>query len=102
MSGRPRLSLRARLLAALLVVTTAFLVVLGVVASVVFGGRLGNAFDAQLVVAAPRQIAPMVGGPDTYAVYHSLPTGRSGRLSAPPAPRRTPPSYLYQRRRSLP
>ena len=97
MNGRPRLSLRARLLAALLVVTTAFLVVLGVVASVVFGGRLGNAFDAQLVVAARRQIAAMVGATDTYAVYYSVHTGGSGQISAPSATGRKLQSYLDQR-----
>src|SRR5260370_1078878 len=101
MNGRPRLSLRARLLAALLVVTTAFLVVLGVVASVVFGGRLGNAFDAQLVVAARRQSPAMVGATDTHAGYSSPHTarpqppragaaGRDGHRRQPDPPARRP------------
>jgi two-component system OmpR family sensor kinase len=97
MNGRLRLSLRARLLAALLAVTTAFLVVLGVVVSVVFGGRLGNAFDAQLVVAARRQIVAMVGARDTYAVYYSLHTRRSGQISASSATGQQLQSYLDQR-----
>jgi two-component system, OmpR family, sensor kinase len=95
MNGRPRLSLRARLLAALLAVTTAFLVVLGVVASVVFGGRLGNAFDAQLVLAARRQIAGM-GGPGTYAVYYSRAAHTSGQISTPSATGQKLELYLDQ------
>ncbi len=97
MTGRPRLSLRARLLAALLAVTTVFLVVLGVVASVVFGGRLASAFDAQLMVAARRQIAAMVGSTDTYTVYYSTSTGGSGQISARSAVGKQLESYLDQR-----
>jgi two-component system OmpR family sensor kinase len=94
---RPRLSLRARLLAALLAVTTVFLVVLGVVASVVFGGRLAYVFDGQLVVAARRQVAAMVGSRDTYVVYYSVRTRSSGQISAPSTVGQQLESYLDRR-----
>src|SRR5487761_1477402 len=88
MSGRRRLpllpgrmSLRARLLAALLAVTTVFLVVLGVVASVVFNTRLDNVFDGQLQVTASRPVSTLVGSSDLYAVYYSPRTLGSGLIS---------------------
>jgi two-component system OmpR family sensor kinase len=97
MNGRPRLSLRARLLTALLAVTTVFLVALGVVAAVVFGGRVAGVFDAQLVVTARRPIAALVGSTDTYAVYYSGRTGSSGQISAPSAAGQQLESYLARR-----
>ncbi len=97
MNGRPRLSLRARLLTALLVVTTIFLVVLGLVASVVFGKRLANVFDGQLVVAARRPIATLVGSTDTYVVYYSRSTRSSGQISAASSEGQQLESFLDQR-----
>ena len=97
MNGRPRLSLRARLLTALLVVTTIFLVVLGLVASVVFGKRLANVFDGQLVVAARRPIATLVGSTDTFAVYYSRTTRSTGQISAASSEGQQLESFLDQR-----
>jgi two-component system, OmpR family, sensor kinase len=81
MNGRPRLSLRARLLTALLAVSTVFLIVLGLVAALAFGNRIGNVFDAQLQVAARRPIQTMLGTNDNYVVYYSDRTGRTGVVS---------------------
>jgi signal transduction histidine kinase len=86
MNGRPRLSLRARLLTALLAVTTVFLVVLGVVAAVAFGNRIGNVFDGQLQVAARRPISTAVGATDSYVAYYSYRTGRAGLISDASSP----------------
>jgi two-component system OmpR family sensor kinase len=96
MNGGPRLSLRARLLTALLLVTTVFLVVLGVVASVVFGKRVASVFDDQLVVAARRPIAALVNSSDTYVVYYSRPARSSGQISVPSAVGQQLESYLDQ------
>ncbi len=59
------LSLRARLLVLLICVTTAFLLIMGVVSTLVLSKRLGSEFDAELVAAAqhsPQQIASNPGG----------------------------------------
>ena len=82
MNGRPRLSLRARLLTALLAVSTVFLLVLGLVAALAFGTRIGNVFDAQLHVAARRPIATMLGTGDSYVAYYSYGTRRAAPISA--------------------
>jgi signal transduction histidine kinase len=81
-TGRPRLSLRARLLTALLAVTTVFLIALGLVAALAFGNRIGNVFDEQLQVDARRPIATMVGSTDSYVAYYSNRKGSAGLISA--------------------
>jgi signal transduction histidine kinase len=58
------LSLRARLLVLLICVTAAFLLIMGVVSTIVLSTRLGGEFNTQLVAAAqhsPRQIASNPG-----------------------------------------
>jgi two-component system OmpR family sensor kinase len=97
MNGRPRLSLRARLLAALLAVSTVFLIVLGLVAALAFGRRIGNVFDAQLQVAARRPIVTMLGTADSYVAYYSDRTGRTGVVSASSPVASRLASYLGQR-----
>jgi signal transduction histidine kinase len=77
----PRLSLRARLLAALLAVTTVFLVVLGVVALFVMGNRIGADFDGQLQEAVTRPVRLIVGETDLYAVYYSRASHGTGLIS---------------------
>ena len=47
-----RLSLRARLLAGLIAVTTLFLVIMGTVSAFVIGGHLEAQFDDSLLAAA--------------------------------------------------
>ena len=58
------LSLRARLLVLLICVTAAFLLIMGVVSTIVLSRRLGGEFNSQLVAAAqhsPQQIASNPG-----------------------------------------
>jgi len=97
MNGRPRLSLRARLLTALLAVATVFLVVLGGVAAVEFGNRIGNAFDGQLQVAARRPIQTMEDTTDSYVAYYYDRTRRAGLISAPSSVGNQLVTYLDQR-----
>ncbi|HEY3953924.1 MAG TPA: HAMP domain-containing sensor histidine kinase [Streptosporangiaceae bacterium] len=82
----PRLSLRARLLAALLAVTTVFLLALGGVALVVVGKRLGADFDGQLQGNAAQPVERLVGSTDGYAVFYSPAHGRTGLISAASQP----------------
>jgi signal transduction histidine kinase len=82
MNRRPRLSLRARLLAALIAVTAVFLVVLALVASILFGKRLGSQFDSQLEVKAERELSAIQGDPDIYAVYYSVSARQAGVISS--------------------
>ena len=73
MTSSGRLSLRARLLVLLISVTTAFLLVMGVVSTFVLSKRLGAQFNADLVAAAqhkPQQIASNPG--DYVAVEVTL------------------------------
>jgi signal transduction histidine kinase len=97
MNGRPRLSLRARLLTALLAVSTVFLLVLGLVAALAFGKRIGNVFDAQLQVAARRPIVTMLGTTDSYVAYYSYRTRRAAPISASSPVASRLAAYLDQR-----
>ena len=97
MNGRPRLSLRARLLTALLAVSTIFLLVLGLVAALAFGKRIGNVFDAQLQVAARRPIVTMLGTTDSYVAYYSYRTRRAAPISASSPVASRLAAYLDQR-----
>ena len=94
--GVPRLSLRARLLAALLAVTTVFLVVLGLVALVAVGKRLGADFDGQLTVDASHEVSQLVNQTDLYAVYYSRTSHRTGIISAPSQAGRELQAWLTQ------
>ena len=76
-----RLSLRARLLTGLIAITTAFLIVLGLVSTVVLSRRLGGEFDAALQTAAHRPITTMTGLTDAYAVYYSVPDRSAGQIT---------------------
>ena len=51
-SGRSRLSLRSRLLAGLITVTALFLVIMGLVTTVVLGNSEQDQFNSDLVLAA--------------------------------------------------
>jgi signal transduction histidine kinase len=69
-TGRGRLSLRSRLLAGLLTVTALFLVVMGVVTTVVLGNSEQGQFNSDLVLATRvrlNQLATLQGG---YAVAY--------------------------------
>ena len=64
-SGRGRLSLRSRLLAGLITVTALFLVVMGVVTTVVLGHSEQGQFNTDLLLTAkstPKEIANAANG----------------------------------------
>ena len=83
-TGRGRLSLRSRLLAGLITVTALFLIVMGVVTTVVLGHSEQDQFnnDLRLTVRIKlSEVADLTGG---YAVaYVNIPTRQVGVLSPP-------------------
>jgi signal transduction histidine kinase len=85
-TGRGRLSLRSRLLAGLITVTALFLIVMGVVTTVVLGNSEQDQFnnDLRLTVRIKlTEVANLTGG---YAVaYINIPTRQVGVLSSPSA-----------------
>ncbi|MBV9096164.1 MAG: HAMP domain-containing histidine kinase [Streptosporangiaceae bacterium] len=85
-NGRVRLSLRSRLLAVLIAVTAVFLVVMGVVTTVVLGSNERQQFNDDLALAARTKLSEvpsLVGG---YAsAYINKRTGSVGVLSGPSA-----------------
>jgi signal transduction histidine kinase len=66
MNGSGRLSLRARLLILLIVVTSAFLLVMGGVTAFAASRRLGAQFDAELVATAQRSPQQIKSNPGDY------------------------------------
>ena len=85
-SGRGRLSLRSRLLAGLITVTALFLIIMGVVTTVVLGNSVQSQFNSDLSLTArikATEVADLTGG---YAVvYLNLPTRQVGVLTSPSA-----------------
>ncbi len=85
-AGRGRLSLRSRLLAGLITVTALFLIIMGVVTTVVLGNSVQSQFNSDLsltVRVKVTEVADLTGG---YAVvYINLPTRQVGVLSSPSA-----------------
>ena len=85
-SGRGRLSLRSRLLAGLITVTALFLIIMGVVTTVVLGNSEQNQFNSDLSLTARiklTEVADLTGG---YGViYINVPTRKVGVLSPPSA-----------------
>jgi two-component system OmpR family sensor kinase len=87
MAGRTRLarrtlSLRARLLAGLIVLTTTFLVVMGVVTTVVLGTLEHNQLNAEVRLASRQSVISMARGADGFAAaYLSLDSGATGTLT---------------------
>ncbi len=85
-SGRGRLSLRSRLLAGLITVTALFLIIMGVVTTVVLGNSEQSQFNSDLSLTARiklTEVADLTGG---YAVvYINIPTRKVGVLSPPSA-----------------
>jgi hypothetical protein len=73
---RPRhrtLSLRARLLAGLIALTTTFIVVMGVVTTVVLGTLDRKQLNAEVKLASRQSVAGMAAGADGFAAaYASL------------------------------
>ncbi len=85
-SGRGRLSLRSRLLAGLITVTALFLVIMGVVTTVVLGNSEQDQFNSDLTLTARiklTEVADLTGG---YAeAYINVPSRQVGVLSPPSA-----------------
>ena len=80
--GRRSLSLRARLLIGLIALTAIFLVVMGVVTTVVLGRLEQNQFNAELRLAARQPVTQVAAGTDGFAAaYLSLRTGATGELT---------------------
>ena len=81
--GRRSLSLRARLLAGLIALTAVFLVVMGVVSTVVLSNLEQNQFNAELQLAARQPVPQIAKATDGFAAaYLSLRTGDAGELTA--------------------
>jgi len=82
---RPRrrsVSLRARLLAGLIALTITFLVVMGVVTTVVLGTLESNQLNAEVRLASRQSVREMAAGADGFAAaYLSLGSGKSGMLT---------------------
>jgi len=80
--GRRALSLRARLLAGLIALTTVFLVVMGVVTTVVLGTLERDQLNAEVKLAARQSVISMAAGADGFAAaYLSVSTGATGTLT---------------------
>ena len=67
MSGPGRLSLRSRLLVLLIAVTAAFLLIMGMVSTMVLSKRLGRQFNSELSAAAHRKPEQIASNPGDYA-----------------------------------
>ena len=79
---RRSLSLRGRLLAGLIALTAVFLVVMGVVSSLVLGHLEQSQFNTDLKLAARQPIAQIVQATDGFAAAYLSPrTGASGELT---------------------
>jgi two-component system OmpR family sensor kinase len=75
MKRQKRLSLRTRMLVLLIGVTTIFLLVMGVVGTVVLNKRLSGNFNASLAAAATRRPAQLAVNTGGYAAVEVLPGG---------------------------
>jgi two-component system, OmpR family, sensor kinase len=82
--GRRRsLSLRARLLAGLIALTAVFLVVMGVVSTLVLGTLEGNQLNSSLQLVVRQPVSAIAKGPDGFAAaYLSVRTGAYDELTA--------------------
>jgi two-component system OmpR family sensor kinase len=80
--GRRGTSLRARLLIGLIALTTIFLVVMGVVTTVVLDRLDRNQLSAEVKLASRESVPAMAAGADGFsAAYLSLNTGTTGTLT---------------------
>jgi signal transduction histidine kinase len=85
MAGRGRLSLRSRLLAGLITVTTLFLVVMGVVTTVVLGNSEQDQFNSDLALTVRIKLSEIGSLQNNYAVaYYAAGTRSVEALSATP------------------
>jgi signal transduction histidine kinase len=85
-AGRGRLSLRSRLLAGLITVTTLFLVIMGVVTTVVLGTSEQDQFNSDLALTVRIKLSEIGSLQSSYAVaYYATATRSVEALSAPPS-----------------
>src|SRR5580658_4968245 len=83
-AGRGRLSLRSRLLAGLITITALFLIVMGVVTTVVLGHIEKNQFDTDLGLTVKESLAEVANLQNGYAAaYINVATRSTGILSGP-------------------
>jgi two-component system, OmpR family, sensor kinase len=80
--ARGRLSLRSRLLAGLITITALFLIVMGVVTTIVLGNSEQDQFNSELVLASRVKLSDVAGLQGGYAVaYYDLATRSSSVVS---------------------
>jgi len=83
-TGRGRLSLRSRLLAGLITITALFLVVMGVVTTVVLGNNEQDQFNTDLGLTVNENLSEIANLENGYAAaYINLGSGLTGTLSGP-------------------
>jgi len=83
-TGRGRLSLRSRLLAGLITITALFLIVMGVVTTVVLGNNEQNQFNTDLGLTIKESVPEIADLPNGYAAAYINVASRSiGTLSGP-------------------
>jgi len=83
-TGRGRLSLRSRLLAGLITITALFLVVMGVVTTVVLGNNEQDQFNTDLRLTVSETLSDIADLQNGYAaVYINLASRSTGILSGP-------------------
>jgi len=83
-SGRGRLSLRSRLLAGLITVTALFLVIMGVVTTVVLGNSEQDQFNSDLALTARIKLSEIGSLQGGYAVaYYNTTSRQIGAVTSP-------------------
>jgi signal transduction histidine kinase len=83
-TGRGRLSLRSRLLAGLITITALFLIVMGVVTTVVLGTSEQDQFNTDLELTVRQSLSEIADLPTGYAAaYINVPSRSTGILSGP-------------------
>jgi signal transduction histidine kinase len=82
-TGRGRLSLRSRLLAGLLTITALFLVVMGVVTTVVLGNSERGQFDSDLILTTRVRLSELQGLQGYAVVYYDAKTGSADAVPTP-------------------
>ena len=83
-TGRGRLSLRSRLLAGLIAITALFLIVMGVVTTIVLGTSEQDQFNTDLDLTVKQSLSEIADLPSGYAAaYINVPSRSTGNLSGP-------------------
>jgi two-component system OmpR family sensor kinase len=83
-TGRGKLSLRSRLLAGLIAITALFLIVMGVVTTIVLGTSEQDQFNTDLELTVKQGLPEIADLPSGYAAaYINVPSRSTGILSGP-------------------